>query len=131
MKFHELHLQYNMTFDFQRNAALNPYFLNIDGPYYQYEHHHFDFHIAQDFFVDIAGKRNTIQVNFDIINVGNLFNKSWGLYNQTATGYDLAPLTTKIADGVASYQFRDPGEMVKNKDIPSRWHAQVGLKYIF
>ncbi|WP_075558794.1 TonB-dependent receptor [Parabacteroides timonensis] len=93
--------------------------------------HHFDFHIAQDFFVDIAGKRNTIQVNFDIINVGNLFNKSWGLYNQTATGYDLAPLTTKIADGVASYQFRDPGEMVKNKDIPSRWHAQVGLKYIF
>ena len=93
--------------------------------------HHFDFHIAQDFFVDIAGKRNTIQVNFDIINVGNLFNKSWGLYNQTSTGHDLAPLATKIVDGEASYQFHDPGEMVKNEEILSRWHAQVGLKYIF
>ena len=29
-------------------------------------------HFAQDFFVDIAGQRNTIQLNFDIINVGNL-----------------------------------------------------------
>ena len=36
--------------------------------------HHFDFHFAQDFFVDIAGQRNTIQLNFDIINVGNLLN---------------------------------------------------------
>ena len=93
--------------------------------------HHFDFHFAQDFFVDIAGQRNTIQLNFDIINVGNLLNKKWGMYYQTNSGYDLTPLTTKIGTNGATYQFYDPGEMYTNTNITSRWHAQVGLKYIF
>ena len=93
--------------------------------------HHFDFHVAQDFFVDIAGQRNTIQLNFDIINVGNLLNKKWGMYYQTNSGYDLTPLTTKIGTNGATYQFYDPGEMYTNTNITSRWHAQVGLKYIF
>lgn len=93
--------------------------------------HHFDFHFAQDFFVDIAGQRNTIQLNFDIINVGNLLNKKWGMYYQTNSGYDLTPLTTKIGTNGATYQFYDPGEMYTNTNIASRWHAQVGLKYIF
>ena len=88
--------------------------------------HHFDFHFAQDFFVDIAGQRNTIQLNFDIINVGNLLNKKWGMYYQTNSGYDL-----KIGTNGATYQFYDPGEMYTNTNITSRWHAQVGLKYIF
>ena len=89
--------------------------------------HHFDFHFAQD----IAGQRNTIQLNFDIINVGNLLNKKWGMYYQTNSGYDLTPLTTKIGTNGATYQFYDPGEMYTNTNITSRWHAQVGLKYIF
>lgn len=93
--------------------------------------HHFDFHFAQDFFVDIAGQRNTIQLNFDIINVGNLLNKKWGMYYQTNSGYDLTPLTTKIGTNGATYQFYDPGEMYTNTNFTSRWHAQVGLKYIF
>lgn len=93
--------------------------------------HHFDFHFAQDFFVDIAGQRNTIQLNFDIINVGNLLNKKWGMYYQTNSGYDLTPLTTKIGTNGATYQFYDPVEMYTNTNITSRWHAQVGLKYIF
>lgn len=93
--------------------------------------HHFDFHFAHDFFVDIAGQRNTIQLNFDIINVGNLLNKKWGMYYQTNSGYDLTPLTTKIGTNGATYQFYDPGEMYTNTNITSRWHAQVGLKYIF
>ena len=93
--------------------------------------HHFDFHFAQDFFVDIAGQRNTIQLNFDIINVGNLLNKKWGMYYQTNSGYDLTPLTTKIGTNGATYQFYDPGEMYTNTNITSRWRAQVGLKYIF
>lgn len=93
--------------------------------------HHFDFHFAQDFFFDIAGQRNTIQLNFDIINVGNLLNKKWGMYYQTNSGYDLTPLTTKIGTNGATYQFYDPGEMYTNTNITSRWHAQVGLKYIF
>lgn len=93
--------------------------------------HHFDFHIAQNFFMDVNGRRHTLQLNFDILNVGNLFNKEWGLYYQTIGGYDMTPVTTKMINGEMTYQFRDPGKMTTNTEITSRWHAQVGLRYIF
>lgn len=94
--------------------------------------HHFDFHIAQDFFVNAGGRRHTLQVNFDILNVGNLFNKKWGLYHQTTSGYDLNPVSAFAGkDGQYTYQFRDPGKMYTNTEITSRWQAQVGLRYIF
>lgn len=94
--------------------------------------HHFDFHIAQNFFMNVAGRRHTLQVNFDILNVGNLFNKKWGVYHQTSTGYDLTPVTASTGkDGQFTYQFRDPGDMYTNTAITSRWQAQIGLRYIF
>lgn len=94
--------------------------------------HHFDFHIAQNFFMNVAGRRHTLQVNFDILNVGNLFNKKWGLYHQTSTGYDLTPVAAFAGkDGQFTYQFRDPGDMYTNTAITSRWQAQIGLRYIF
>jgi hypothetical protein len=37
----------------------------------------FDFKFAQDLFVNVGGKRNTIQFTADILNVGNLLNKNW------------------------------------------------------
>lgn len=94
--------------------------------------HHFDFHIAQNFCMNVAGRRHTLQVNFDILNVGNLFNKKWGLYHQTSTGYDLTPVAAFAGkDGQFTYQFRDPGDMYTNTAITSRWQAQIGLRYIF
>lgn len=89
--------------------------------------HHFDFHIAQDFFMNVAGRRHTLQVNFDIMNVGNLFKKSWGLYNVTTTGFDMSPLSKKNG----TYQFVESNSRISCNDITSRWHAQVGLRYIF
>ena len=38
-----------------------------------------DLSIMQDLFHDIAGKRNGFQLRFDILNVGNLLNHSWGV----------------------------------------------------
>lgn len=93
--------------------------------------HHFDFHVAQNFFMNVNGRRHTLQVNFDILNVGNLFNKNWGLYYQTVTGFDLSPLSTRGTGEQMTYQFRDPGKMVTNTSLTSRWHAQIGLRYIF
>lgn len=89
--------------------------------------HHFDFHIAQDFFMNVAGRRHTLQVNFDILNVGNLFKKSWGLYHVTSSGFDLSPLSFKKG----TYQFTESKTQITYDDIPSRWHAQIGLRYIF
>lgn len=89
--------------------------------------HHFDFHIAQDFFLNVSGRRHTLQVNFDILNVGNLFKKSWGLYNMTSGGYDMAPLVYKGG----TYQFTEANTNLSYQDLLSRWHAQVGLRYVF
>ncbi|MEZ4903497.1 MAG: hypothetical protein R2822_17895 [Spirosomataceae bacterium] len=36
-----------------------------------------DFRILQDFYVKVAGKRNTIQLSLDVFNLGNLLNKDW------------------------------------------------------
>lgn len=89
--------------------------------------HHFDFHIAQDFFLNVSGRRHTLQVNLDILNVGNLFKKSWGLYNMTSGGYDMAPLVYKGG----TYQFTEANTNLSYQDLLSRWHAQIGLRYIF
>ena len=45
----------------------------------------FDAKIMQEFFIKVGGKRNTIQVSLDVLNVANLINKNWGIadfYNQ-------------------------------------------------
>lgn len=95
--------------------------------------HHFDFHIAQQFFMNVAGRRHTLEVTFDILNVGNLLNKKWGMYNQTNTGYDLNPINQVVnkTTGAVSYNFYDPGKMYKNTDFSSRWRSQIGVRYIF
>lgn len=89
--------------------------------------HHFDFHIAQDFFLNVSGRRHTLQLNFDILNVGNLFKKSWGLYNTTSGGYDMAPVVYKGG----TYQFTEANTRLSYQDLLSRWHAQIGLRYMF
>lgn len=95
--------------------------------------HHFDLHIAQDFYINVSGRRHTLQVNFDILNVGNLLNHAWGIYN--APGYSYSPITVTSVDaqGVPTFQFSKPaGDKLYNiSDYNSRWRSQIGVKYIF
>jgi hypothetical protein len=101
----------------------------------------FDVRIAQEFFVNVAGKRNTLQVSLDILNIGNLLNPNWGktyLFNQnnilvpnnmssvTATGtvkpnFKLNPYNNEML----SKTFRD------NVGYASTYSMQLGVKYIF
>jgi len=91
--------------------------------------HHFDLHFAQDFFINVAGQRNTLQLNFDIMNVGNLLNHEWGLYHGPSNGFSQSPV--KYDGRSDTYQWRGPADMITVSDISSRWHAQVGVKYKF
>lgn len=95
--------------------------------------HHFDLHIAQDFFINAGGRRHTLQVTFDILNVGNLLNHAWGIYN--SPGYSYSPITVTGVDaqGVPTFQFSKPaGDKLYNiSDYNSRWRSQVGVRYIF
>lgn len=105
--------------------------------------HNFDLHIAQDFYVKIAGKRNTLQLTFDIFNFGNLINPDWGRKYYVSGYYFNYPLLTsqgmaKDANGdptIPQFTFTKPkGEVWSIEDrylTSSRWQGQIGIRYIF
>jgi hypothetical protein len=101
----------------------------------------FDLQIKQDFFVNVAGKRNTIQLSLDIQNVGNLINKNWGIvpfYNQN----NILVMTNNaavVSGGAVAPTFRlNPynNAMISktfsnNVGYPSTYSMQFGIRYIF
>lgn len=94
--------------------------------------HHFDIRVAQDFDVYFGKRKNTIQLSLDILNIGNLFNRSWGLYH--APGFNHNPLAVVgRANGSPEFQFTtDPNrQWIGISDYSSRWRMQLGAKYIF
>ncbi|PUZ24776.1 TonB-dependent receptor [Chitinophaga parva] len=122
----------------QRNAVILPYFKRAD------------LNITQDFYLKQAnGRRHTLRVTLDIINVGNLLNHNWGLYDYTYNGFNSGTISLMKFEGVvadgkggqqATYNF--PLANVKagtpntysfktNPDQISRWQGQIGIRYIF
>jgi hypothetical protein len=102
--------------------------------------HKFDLSVVQDFFVNVKGQRNTIQLRFDILNFGNMLNDKWGV-SQRATNptiltyssvvnnepvYKLA--TQKFADGTTGL-IKDTYS--RNSSVFDVWTAQFGIRYIF
>ena len=101
--------------------------------------HRLDFSYKHDFKVRVGKSTNTLQLNFDVKNVLNLFNSSWGVSKYMNPdlgegrilkyeGYD--------ADGVAT--FSTPKAVNGNVDIWKKyhtlgncWYASVGIKYMF
>ena len=113
----------------ERNGALLPWRNNFDAK------------IMQEFFVKVGGKRNTIQVSLDILNVGNFINKNWGkadFYNQNNilvpanNGSVIAVGTVKPTFKLNPYNnamltntYRD------NVSYTSTYSMQLGIRYIF
>ncbi|WDF76089.1 carboxypeptidase regulatory-like domain-containing protein [Mucilaginibacter sp. KACC 22773] len=121
----------------QRNGAILPTFKRAD------------LHIAQDFFVTAGKVKNTIEISLDIINIGNLLNRNWGVYQNSFTGFSngssavtkyMGTITNAAGQKQATYSFPylDATNLVPlqssyKADISqaSRWQAQLGLRYIF
>lgn len=105
----------------ERNGLLTPF------------ENHFDLHIAQDFFVTVGGRRNTVQLSFDVLNVGNLLNRAWGVYSSASYSYTPIKVQSVDADGTPAFQFTMPaGDTLYGiSDFYSRWRSQVGVRYIF
>jgi len=112
----------------ERNSSRVP-FMNI-----------FDFRIAQDFYVNAGGKRNTLQVAFDIFNLGNLINKDWGrIYYSSGAYYNNYPLVKFQGfeeDGpTPTFSFTKPKAETWAIDdsglLSSRWQGQLTIRYIF
>ena len=106
--------------------------------------HKIDLSVTQDFYIKIAGKKNSFQFRADILNFTNLLNKNWGISQRpTATnilGVQSAPSSTNgfIPGYQLSTQFDEQGVLSlakstfqKNASIFDVWQAQFTLRYIF
>ena len=91
---------------------------------------HFDFHLAQTYKFKVCAQVHSVELSFDVLNVGNMFNKKWGRYTSTGTAKYYSPVTYS---GNGQFQFLHPGnyEMRSYDDYYSRWRGQLGLKYTF
>jgi hypothetical protein len=113
----------------ERNGAIYPWV------------NRFDVQFKQDFFINVAGKRNTLQLSLDILNFGNLINSGWGVvpfYNQN----NILVMTNNaavVSGGAVKPTFRlNPynNEML-NKTFSntvgyaSTYSMQFGIRYIF
>ncbi|GAA0544878.1 TonB-dependent receptor [Chitinophaga japonensis] len=106
----------------------------------------FDLHLEQNFYLSQRnGKTHTLQLTFDVFNLGNMLNKDWGRIYTTRSGmsynnYGLIDFIGFAADGTTpQYNFSSPH---KNDDKTvaaiddagfqtSRWQSQIGIRYIF
>ena len=98
-----------------------------------------DLRLLQDFFVDVKGKRNTLQLSLDIFNFGNLIDPNWGVVKSANRSQPLG-LVSISAAGVPTYTMGlqnnasltpYTNSFANNTGITSRWQMQVGLRYIF
>lgn len=90
--------------------------------------HKIDLHFAQDFYLNVGGRRHTLQLNADVLNLANLFNRGWGI--SYSAGWSQTPLSYDAKKQEYSFSpYTD--KMWTIQDIDSRWRAQIGIKYIF
>ena len=96
-----------------------------------------DLRLMQDFHFSVGSKVNTIQVTFDVINLSNLLNKSWGVVyytpNTQNSSVDIGLRVTRAATSTAAptYTFTAPTATYSIDQFSSRWQGQLGVRYIF
>ncbi|MCF6402441.1 carboxypeptidase regulatory-like domain-containing protein [Chitinophaga filiformis] len=99
-----------------------------------------DVNITEDISVKTGKERHTLRLSLDIINVGNLLNKNWGIVKSAAVTNPLK-FEGIAADGktpLFSFPYADPANQVhysnsfaNNTGITSRWQMQFGVRYLF
>lgn len=102
-----------------------------------------DLSVQQEVFTELFGKRNSLEIRADILNVGNLINKKWGLGWRPVGGFGVGdrPLIPQGVDsqGRALYRLRTiPGSnqlintsFERTAGIGDVWRIQLGVRYSF
>ena len=102
--------------------------------------HRIDLSYKHDFSFNIGSTKHTLQLSFDVKNLMNLFNSSWGVskYLNPEIGSDPRILKYEGVDAEGYALFSTPSVIngstktfVPNKAIGQCWNASIGIKYIF
>jgi hypothetical protein len=102
--------------------------------------HRLDLSYKHDFTVKIGQTKNTLQLSFDLKNVLNLFNSSWGVakYLNPAIGSDPRILKYEGVDAQGYATFSTPSSIsgstqtwTSNHSLGQCWYASIGIKYLF
>ncbi len=99
-----------------------------------------DMRILQDFYINVGGKRNTLQLSLDIFNFANLINSEWGV-EKIANRTQLISFSGSFdPEGRPRYTFPyiNPSNQTpltttfrNSTAVSSRWQMQFGIRYIF
>jgi hypothetical protein len=91
-----------------------------------------DLHISQAFYFDHTTQRR-VELSLDVLNLGNLINRGWGMVYRT-TNWTLSPVTvTELREVDGGYRpvYKFNGASYTTDDILSRWHMQIGVRVVF
>ena len=95
-----------------------------------------DLGITQEIFQNVGGKRNTLAIRFDILNLDNLINKKWGAGDRLVSNTPLIPQGAD-ANGALQYRLRNFGTNLLNTTyqhtagVSDVWRMQLGVRYTF
>ena len=101
--------------------------------------HRFDVAYKHDFKVNVGKTVNVLQLSFDIKNLANLFNSSWGVSKSMLSGLNSGRiLKFEGADSEGYATFSTPSAVSGSTQtwapvysIGQCWYASVGIKYMF
>ena len=103
--------------------------------------HQFDLRIMEEFEFRVGKTKNAIQLSFDIMNIGDLLNSSWGVQKvptQASNGCRVLKYEGKNAQGEPTFSMQKNanGEYYSQTydysfNNSQCWQMQVGVKYLF
>lgn len=135
----------------EQAAAFDKFIANNDLEQYRGEYlkrndfllpwlNQFDVRIAQEIMAPVAGRKHKLEISLDVVNFGNLLNKSWGV-RQTLN--NAQNLLTPVSRSASDPTFRMMTVSEDNKSVlptdpfrnvtsfSSTWKMQLGLRYSF
>lgn len=97
-----------------------------------------DLSVRQDFGLELGGKTHRLQLSWDVINLANFLNPSWGVRYSIPgdfNNYELYSFEGYAADGTTpTFSYTEEGlgtDALNISNFSSRWRMRLGLRYIF
>jgi len=95
-----------------------------------------DVGLTQEIFQNVGGKRNTLSIRLDVLNIDNLLNNKWGAGKRLVSNTPLLPQGAD-ANGALLYRLRNFGTNLLNTSYQTTaglsdvWRMQIGVRYTF